>query len=113
MDPEYRADGWPLCPRCGEDELWSAAVPADAGGDLQCYECRWAGRVPVARWNNRVIVLGGTRWVHTTPIDDLIGHTFIGGTCECKPRVVVRSHGTTVVHNSADGRELVEEGGVN
>lgn len=20
---EFRKDGWPLCPRCGEDELWA------------------------------------------------------------------------------------------
>lgn len=24
---EFRKDGWPLCPNCGEDELWSLYVP--------------------------------------------------------------------------------------
>lgn len=29
--PDYktRADGWPLCPSCGEDELWSPLVWED------------------------------------------------------------------------------------
>lgn len=60
---EYRADGWPLCPFCGEDELYSfrrdlaiivkdtiePPTPAeiraviaeyiDAG--LRCYRCNW------------------------------------------------------------------------
>lgn len=47
---ERRADGWPLCPHCGEDELWSPLIwdgdekpPLqdfiDAG--LNCYYCGW------------------------------------------------------------------------
>src|SRR6266496_849093 len=44
---EYRADGWPLCPRCGDDELWSAALPASTTGDLSCYRCGWSGSVPL------------------------------------------------------------------
>lgn len=47
----FRADGWPLCPRCGEDELWSpywwdgqgekpsVQVWIDAG--LTCYACQY------------------------------------------------------------------------
>lgn len=47
---ERRADGWPLCPHCGEDELWS---PLTWDGDekpplqdfvnagLSCYYCGW------------------------------------------------------------------------
>lgn len=49
-DYEYRRDGWPLCPRCGEDELWSAVAifsMADPLGDLRCYNCNWEGRVPM------------------------------------------------------------------
>ena len=23
IEQKYRDDGWPLCPQCGEDELWS------------------------------------------------------------------------------------------
>lgn len=49
---EYRADGWPLCPQCGEDELWSAfdwdgsdpKPPMQAWIDhgLRCYRCGWS-----------------------------------------------------------------------
>lgn len=55
----YRPDGWPLCPRCGEDELASVvslsgrlvrkdgsirqAKPTD---EMTCYNCRWNGGVP-------------------------------------------------------------------
>lgn len=55
---EYRADGWPLCPWCGEDELWSNFMekPPDYTGtleqylacELRCYLCNWsrpAGKV--------------------------------------------------------------------
>jgi len=47
--PETRKDGWPLCPACGEDELWSAfpwdgsdpKPPMQAWIDhgLRCYKC--------------------------------------------------------------------------
>lgn len=52
---EFREDGWPLCPACGEDELWSpllwnlpgnneevppVQVFIDAG--LKCYRCGWS-----------------------------------------------------------------------
>jgi hypothetical protein len=58
---DYRADGWPLCPRCGEDELMStiplhqanphlsgpislvAATPLDP---MRCLACNWSGTVP-------------------------------------------------------------------
>jgi hypothetical protein len=43
---EYRVDGWPLCPRCGEDELWSGKIPASAVDELSCYLCGWSGFVP-------------------------------------------------------------------
>lgn len=49
--PEKRADGWPLCPRCGEDELWSGLAwdgsdprpPMEAWilAGLCCYKCSW------------------------------------------------------------------------
>jgi hypothetical protein len=48
---EYRADGWPLCPRCGEDELWSLLQWNGEGerppmseyivAGLSCYYCSW------------------------------------------------------------------------
>lgn len=55
MTPEYRADGWPLCPECGEDELadlsvrdWPAqSFKADPGAELRCYRCGWEGTVPL------------------------------------------------------------------
>jgi hypothetical protein len=48
---QWRPDGWPLCPHCGKDELWSdfwwdgtgVKPPVqryiDAG--LTCYRCGW------------------------------------------------------------------------
>jgi hypothetical protein len=46
--PQYRDDGWPLCPCCGEDELWSAQRPVRPTDELQCYRCCWRGTVPVS-----------------------------------------------------------------
>lgn len=47
----YRADGWPLCPRCDEDELWGIAdvvfyprLPTMAEHLMYirgCYRCNW------------------------------------------------------------------------
>lgn len=36
---EKRADGWPLCPQCGEDELYSMSVPATIETICGCYRC--------------------------------------------------------------------------
>lgn len=36
-----RRDGWPLCPRCGEDELYSLATPATIETICGCYRCGW------------------------------------------------------------------------
>lgn len=53
---EHRPDGWPLCPSCGEDELYSRFLPdlpmLDAGPEdallkaylesgVKCYRCGW------------------------------------------------------------------------
>jgi hypothetical protein len=53
---EFRKDGWPLCPRCGEDELYSRYLPDPPALDEQpqdillrlylstgvkCYRCQW------------------------------------------------------------------------
>lgn len=48
----HRADGWPLCPRCEEDELWSPLawdgegerppVSAYIAAGLRCYYCGWS-----------------------------------------------------------------------
>lgn len=54
----YRGDGWPLCPRCGEDELWvhklgniPLKVPVTTIPELYfeeiftCYTCNWSGKL--------------------------------------------------------------------
>jgi hypothetical protein len=46
MRLEHRKDGWPFCPRCGEDELSSSEFPANATGVMVCLSCAWAGHVP-------------------------------------------------------------------
>lgn len=50
---EFRKDGWPLCPACGEEELWSGLMMRwDGEGerptldeclaqDFGCYACGW------------------------------------------------------------------------
>lgn len=50
---EFRQDGWPLCPNCGEDELYSQIMLAWTGtgerptmqecvdGEMTCYKCNW------------------------------------------------------------------------
>lgn len=55
-----RADGWPLCPQCGEDEVWSTFRPSppDYRGTLEqylsetatlrCYRCGWAAEARAA-----------------------------------------------------------------
>ena len=43
-DPAYvrrRDDGWPLCPGCDEDELWSNSVPATEETIVSCLRCNW------------------------------------------------------------------------
>ncbi len=53
MYTEFRNDGWPLCPRCGEDELftlalwpdWQVSTPPLAWCVARidgCYRCAWA-----------------------------------------------------------------------
>lgn len=39
--PHRRADGWPLCPQCGDDELFSSAIPATEATIAGCYACNW------------------------------------------------------------------------
>lgn len=57
---EYRKDGWPLCPVCGDDELMSTMQPAGVDPSIgvkwtrqptvidpmRCLSCGWEGRVP-------------------------------------------------------------------
>jgi hypothetical protein len=57
---QYRKDGWPLCPRCESDELWSPRVSAEwarspdwtapfleeyFAAPFRCYYCNWEGRI--------------------------------------------------------------------
>jgi hypothetical protein len=56
MIKEYRKDGWPLCPCCGDDELWSKLLwlgdgerpPLDSyiKAGLSCYHCGWSNEPP-------------------------------------------------------------------
>lgn len=57
---EYRADGWPLCPNCGEDEMYSLHfsetrrnIPPTLGEylsrPLRCYACAFEADVPMPR----------------------------------------------------------------
>lgn len=57
MIKEYRKDGWPICPNCGKDELWSKLLwlgdsdrPPLADwivAGLSCYCCGWSNEKPV------------------------------------------------------------------
>lgn len=56
IELKYRKDGWPLCPKCGDDELMSLNVSRiNFAGDgilvlatdpMLCLVCRWTGQVP-------------------------------------------------------------------
>lgn len=40
--PARRTDGWPLCPACGEDELYSLSMVPTPMSIEGCYRCgRW------------------------------------------------------------------------
>ena len=53
---EFRNDGWPLCPQCGEDELYSLLMLVWYGegerptiedclkDEMRCYYCNWANK---------------------------------------------------------------------
>lgn len=53
---EFRRDGWPLCPRCEEDELYSFLMLGWTKDDpptvrqcietgMKCYRCSWDSTV--------------------------------------------------------------------
>lgn len=46
--------------------------------------------------------------VHVIPVDDIYPHKEDGFDCHCSPRL--EEKGLIVVHNSFDGRELIEDG---
>lgn len=56
---EFRKDGWPLCPQCGEDELASTlllsykdgpvpTLPECLADEFLCYACHWTSAQPVS-----------------------------------------------------------------
>ena len=53
--------------------------------------------------------------IHVVPINDLKEHIQIGLECWCHPKMIIEDLGDLriIVHASADGRELIEEHGVN
>jgi hypothetical protein len=53
--------------------------------------------------------------IHVTPLKDLVEHAETRD-CPCHPRILVddvAEGDAVVVHHAADGRELIEEHGVN
>ncbi len=46
--------------------------------------------------------------VHTYPTNDHYPHSTNGTPCACKPRIVHVDGGIVIVHNSFDGREILE-----
>lgn len=49
--------------------------------------------------------------IHILPINDLKEHEE-SSTCECNPKLMVENGEMIFVHNSFDGREEIEEGGM-
>lgn len=72
----YRTDGWPLCPQCDEDELyshvclrWDGVSPRPTldeslAGDFTCYVCGWSSGPPVtlAEVAPARLAASGGRW---------------------------------------------------
>lgn len=42
----FKDDGWPYCPGCGEDELWSGAIPSTIDTIVSCLRCGWKPGYP-------------------------------------------------------------------
>ena len=42
---EYRDDGWPFCPNCGMDELFSVDKIPTIDNIIGCYSCGWRSLV--------------------------------------------------------------------
>lgn len=59
----FRDDGWPYCPQCDEDELWSSALYASIHTIVGCYRCDFrpepAGPREQERANNQKEGPGG------------------------------------------------------
>lgn len=51
--------------------------------------------------------------LHVYPLGDLRKHCTNSKECWCNPKLEKRDNGIVVTHNSLDGRELIEQHGVN
>jgi hypothetical protein len=62
-----------------------------------------------------VRLIARPRVIHIVPVNDLRPHNDRGDSCWCQPFCEVDLDGIFVmlIHHSADGRELVEQHGVN
>jgi hypothetical protein len=110
----YGSDGWPFCPACHGNALVGRDDEAAPTDPLTCEDCGWSGTVPPAGWENIVISWpGGPAWIHILPIKDSMRHTLIAGTCECHPQIEHHGRKRLVIHQAFDGRDLVEQHGVN
>lgn len=49
------------------------------------------------------------KMIHVHPINDQKEHTLEGTTCHCTPRIDYDGPEMLIIHNSYDGRELIEE----
>lgn len=47
--------------------------------------------------------------IHILPINDEMEHEEEGTACRCDPKLITDEAELIVVHNSADGRELIEQ----
>lgn len=47
-------------------------------------------------------------YIHVIPINDLEEHEENGPRCKCNPKLTEEVFATVIVHNSFDGRELIE-----
>jgi hypothetical protein len=105
MYADFRRDGWPLCPLCKEDELYSTRMiefasavakgqaqdPADRPsvfqcmrGVMRCYKCGWGSDVlPRRTWMGMpyVVVVGKWPMEVITPTDERnqTGHIEVHG----------------------------------
>jgi len=46
--------------------------------------------------------------IHVIPLNDLIEHTE-SILCACEPKIIFDKSGTRIIHDSFDGREIIEE----
>jgi len=65
-------------------------------------------------WSAIEDIHGRVKSVHIVPVKDLRRHNQRGRGCWCQPRVDGLPNGwVLVVHNAVDGRDLIEQHGVN